>query len=248
MWWSIGMAALGLVLSSPPLHLGGKTGRAQHLKRLELSPTAEDALRLAQGLGRERHVRDALMWLRRAQARGAHPLRVALVRADVFRDAGRPAEAASAYLEVIEQAPHNPHAHLALWALLRDARWPEAVDRARLRAVVVAAGYALGEAPARPRATEAAREQVAAGETALRAGDFQAAVARFEAAVALDDDLAEAFHGLGEAWLRLGQRERAAAAWRIFLMLSPRDTRQRRMVQRAVDDVERHRGLAAPSR
>lgn len=243
MWWSIGTAALALVLSSPPLRLGGKTGRAQHLKALEIRSSAEAALRLAQGLGRERHLRDALMWLRRARARGAHPLRVALVRADVFQDVERPAQAASAYLEVIEQAPDNPHAHLQLWWLMRDARWPGGVDRARLRAALVKAGYHLGPEPARPRERDTAKARVTKGRAALRRGAFGEAAALFEAAIQHDDDYAEAFHGLGEARLRAGERTRAAAAWRIFLALTERDTRRRRAVQRAVDDVARHRGL-----
>ncbi len=233
--------------ASPPLHLGGKIGRAQHLTRLERSAgdDAESALRLAQGLGAERHLRDALMWLRRAEARGAHPLRVVLVRAEILQSAGRPGEAASAWLEAIEAAPHNAHAHLSLWRLLRDVRLPDGLDRSRLRKAVVAAGYHIGVAPSRPRDRPAAQALVARGAEAMKAGRFGAAIELFEAAIDLDDDLESAFYGLGAARERQGDRPRAAAAWRIFLSLATRDTRQRRQAQRAVDDDERHRGLAA---
>ena len=237
-------------LLAVPVFAGGTTGFAAHVAQLEEAAARSPgdpapALRLAQGLGSRGELEVALGWCAEAAARGADALQVRIVRADAYAVAGRREEAVRAYYEVVVAAPRQAYAHLRLWALLRrTADLPPALDARRLKTELTARGYLSPSGPEGAPAPGLAQSLSERGEAALRAGRFRAAAEAFEEAITADDGRAGAWRGLGEARSRLRQEDAAIAAYRLFLFLEARETRDTRQARRIVHDAERRRGLA----
>ena len=223
--------------------LGGDAGFEAHAARLEAVGDAESALRLAQGYGARKQLESALRWAATAAERGAHPLRVHLVRGDAYLQVERWEFAIREYYEVVTAAPENGYALVRLWQCFHQADLlPDVLDAGRLRAELRKGGLYLPESPARPPNGALARQLRAAGEKALLAGRFREAVDKLHAALAQDDRDSAAYHALGRAHERLGQRHLAVGAYRLFLELSTREDRATRDARRFVDAEERRKG------
>ncbi len=229
-------------------------GWKTHVARLEALAAAhpgdaEVALRLAGGHAARGVESAALRWAEEAARRGAHPLRVHLVRGDALLAAGRLEEAVREYFEVVQAAPHQGYAHLKLWQALARAApgaLPPTVDVPRLRVLLERAGYHLPADRATPE-PGAAAVHTARGLEAARAGRFADAVDAFNSALRHDPLYADAHRGLGVALAALGRAEAALGAYRVYLSLATLETYETRRVQRLLDDAERRRGLGPPA-
>jgi tetratricopeptide (TPR) repeat protein len=226
-------------------------GWRAHIATLEAQAEANprDAatpLRLAGGFAARGLPDDALKWAAVAEARGANPLQVRLVRGDACLQAGRLEDAVREYFEVVDAAPDNAYAHVQLWRALSQAdpaKLPAALDLARVRAVLVQGGYHLPTKVTRPARTAEAEADARRGFESVRAGRFQEALERFDAALSQDVAFAEAHRGIGIALAALDRPAAALGAYRLYLALTPRETQETRRLKRLVDDAERRRGL-----
>ncbi len=249
--WLVGLAVtLSVTLPGPDM-LGGEAGFEAHIAALKAAADArpddpEVALRLAQGLGAHGRYDEALTWLKAAGERGAHPLRRELVAGDVHLAAERYEFALRSYFEVASAAPENGYAHLRMWRVLREADiLPPNVDKARLETYLRDAGYHVPGRRLRPPRTPMARQLAERAYDALRQGQFTEALEGFTAALSNDDGHPPAYRGMGIAYARMGKAAQARAAYRIYLFLVDRETRETREVRRLLSDAARRRGLAA---
>jgi tetratricopeptide (TPR) repeat protein len=223
--------------------LGGTAGFEAHAERLAAAPDAQSALRLAQGLGARGKLAQALEWSKTAAQRGAHPLRVHLVRGDAYLHSQRWELAIREFYEVVSQAPANGYALVRLWRCFHEADvLPDILDAARLRSELRKGGLYLPEAPTRPPNRALAGKLRSAGKAAILAGRFRDAIGKLHAALAQDDKDPAAYLALGTAHERMGQPALAVGAYRLFLELADRESRATRDARRFVDGVERRRG------
>ncbi len=238
---------LTIALLAPPSLLGGEAGFEAHAARLARVGDAQSALRLAQGYGARDKLDEALRWAKRAAERGAHPLRVHLVRGDAYLKAQRFEFAIREFYEVVSQAPDNGYAQMRLRRCfgLADVL-PDTIDAQRLRVELRKGGLYLPETPVRPPDVALGAQLREAGTKALRAGRFNEAVEKLRAALAQNERDAQAYLALAKAHQRLGQRRLAVGSYRLFIELAPRATRDTRDAHRLIEREERRRGLAAP--
>lgn len=238
---------LTIALLAPAELLGGEAGFEAHAAALAADGGPEAALRLAQGYGARGRLEEALRWAKRAAEGGAHPLRVHIVRGDAYLRAQRFEFAIREFYEVVTGAPDNGYAQVSLWRCFRQADvLPDMLDAARLRAELRKGGLYLPEAPARPPNVSLGAQLRDAGVAALRAGRFREAVEKLQAALAQNDHDEKAYLALAKAHERLGQQRLAVGAYRLFVELAPRETRDTRDAHRLMEREERRRGLAAP--
>ncbi len=236
---------LALVLAAPPL--GGVEGFNAHVERLVATGDAHGALRLAQGFAVRGEVDRAVRWAGIARERGAHPVRVHLVRGTAYLATERYEFALREFFEALVAAPENGHAQVQLWRCLREVDvLPDIVDRERLRRQLVDAGFYLPNTPARPIDPIVATRLRKRAFAALHAGHPRAALETFRAAIAKNDTHPESYRGLGRAYEALGQQRKAVGGMRLFLALEGRETRATRHVRRFVYAEERRRGLTLP--
>lgn len=201
-------------------------------------------LRLAQVYGARGVLEPALRWAGEAARRGAHPLRIHLLRGDAYLAARQPHDALREYFEVAVSAPSNAYAQVQVWRCLRLAPQVKGVDTERIRAVLDERGLVIPARLARPADPAAAAERSERGTAALHAGRLQEAEEAFRAALAYDEGLADAHRGLALVFTALGQQERALGAWRVFVELAPANHRETRLARQRLDDAERRRGLS----
>lgn len=247
--WPMLTVSIALFLG-PGTPLGGDLGFEEHVQALQAAADArsddpEPALRLAQGYGFRGETKQALRWLKVARERGVDPLRGQMVEGDIYLGAENYEFALRAYFEVATVAPHNGHAHLQLWRVLRGADiLPPNVDQARLRRTLREAGYFIPDRRVSKPDRRMARQLSDRAYTALKAGKFQEAESGFEAALTSDDRYAAAYRGLGITFARQQQPDRALAAYRLYLLMTDRDDRDTRQARRILSDAARRRGLA----
>ncbi|MCA9538872.1 MAG: hypothetical protein KC620_08285 [Myxococcales bacterium] len=245
---------LWAALWAGPGHLGGAEGWQAHIEALSAAAEAREddpapALRLAQGLGERGKLDDALRWATVAAERGADPLRVHLVRGDAYLASERYEPALREFYEVVAAAPDNGHAQVQLWRTLHDADiLPPNVDKARLQDELRKAGYFIPAQRQRTPDEGGARHLTEGAYVTLSEGHFREAVDGFTAALNHHDRWPEAWRGLGIAYARLNLLPQSIGAWRIYLMIVDRDTRETRQVRRLIADAERRRGLEVERR
>ncbi|MDY0061217.1 MAG: hypothetical protein RBU45_15520 [Myxococcota bacterium] len=183
-------------------------------------------------------------YCRRAQDRGAHPAQVYSLLGEHYLRLNRLPPALENLQRAIELAPRSAAIHLQLWrTLLQLQRLPVRDDPPSpvvLRQVVgllSARGYYVplplrqaGDALGGDLAT--ARSYLAQAYGALRMNNLREALLGFQAAVDASPTLADAYRGMGIVLARVGQAERAFAAYNLFLSLEPEATRE-------VEEVER---------
>ncbi len=223
--------------------LGGQAGFEAHATRLAGREDAEATVRLAQGYGARGRLQEALRWAVKARERGAHSLRIHLVRGDAYLAAERFEFAIREYYEVVAQAPLNGYAQVRLWRCLRRADvLPDVLDAGRLRGELRKGGLYLPDAPSRPPDAVLARSLREAGEASLLEGRAREAVSKLHAALAQDDGDPLAYLALARAQEQVGEPLLAAGAYRLFLELAPTETRTTRDARRFLVGQERRRG------
>lgn len=228
------------------VELGHTDTLKAHLENLRPAGkvNAEAAINLALGHARLGDYKLAHSWLTRAVELGAEPLRVQLLRADLYTRDLKWDSAFSAWFEVMEAAPHNPYAPFMLWTLLREREAPKGFDVRRVREALVERGFHIEPSPARPPDRERARTLREEGDAALKAARFGEAADLFRAAIAAADDEAASYLLLARAYDRLKAPERAVNTLRLYLLFELRENRDRRLAQQRVDEAERTLGLA----
>jgi tetratricopeptide (TPR) repeat protein len=232
------------------VELGSTETLKAHLENLRPAGkvNAEAAINLALGHSRLGDFKLAHNWLTRAVDLGAEPLRIKMLRADFYTRDLKWELAFSAWFDLMEAAPENPHAPFVLWTLLREREAPSGFDVRRVREALVALGFHLEPSPARPPDRPQAQLLREQGDLALKAGRFGEAADLFRASIAAADDEAQSYLLLSKTYDRLKQPERAVNTLRLYLHLEIRENRDRRTAQQRVDEAERSLGLALEKR
>ncbi|MFN3199339.1 MAG: hypothetical protein ACE366_13130 [Bradymonadia bacterium] len=247
------LCLIGLLARPPLIAAPDEAGWRQHVAQLEEqalrapdSPAAP--MRLAAGFARRRRVAEALEWASEAARRGAHPLRLALIRGDAFFFANRFEEAAAEYFEVASTSKTNTHAHAQLWQCLRavpQSQLGRTIDVLTARELLLEAGLFVPDEFTWPVQPDMARAAITEGHKALGMQRPREAVAHFQKAIKADGTHPEAFKGMAMALSQLGEKRQALGAWQLFLGLNPDDNREIRQIRRRLIDEERRRGLKA---
>lgn len=205
-------------------------------------------LRLAEAysqIGDTGHVEE---YCRRARDRGAPPAQVHALLGEHYLRLTRFGLALDNLMRALELSPASPAIHVLLWRTLLGYRrlpgQPEPLNPVVLQqamGLLAARGYYVplsfrqtgslfAEDPA------SARSYLAQGYEALRGAALREALLGFQAAADSSPTLADAYRGMGIVLARLGQTERAFAAYHLFLALEPERTRDVEEVEQIILD------------
>jgi tetratricopeptide (TPR) repeat protein len=222
-----------------------------HVMSLErrVSRNADDAALMTRLTAAYVHIADvrrALPALERLADLRVPPVRLALLRGDLFMRAGDFDQAARAYLDALGRAPRQTHALVQLWRLLLRVTLEEVevgFDREAVTETLTAAGLYFPESyrASANGPDQAARLVDRAGALLLRDRPEEASV-QLMRAIDLDPGNAEAFAGLVRAHRAMNDPESALGAALVYLLLAPDAPdapRMRELVGRVLEQTRR---------
>ncbi|MBH24262.1 MAG: hypothetical protein CMH57_07395 [Myxococcales bacterium] len=180
-------------------------------------------MRLAQAHARLGDEEAVMRNTREAVRLGGNRLAADLLIADFYSEQERFGEAIRIYLKVISASPRQTHALTQAWLLMQRARLVQLdlpIDKAELERKLNAQGFFIASgSPESDSATSKAR--VKEGNQYLNAGDIRNAIASYEEAASFDPWNADSYRGMGIAYARNGNFEKALGAYHLFIALAP---------------------------
>jgi tetratricopeptide (TPR) repeat protein len=182
-------------------------------------------MRAAQAWAQLGQTDQVLRYTQEAVRLGGSPLAADILVADHLTTLGRSQEAMERYLRVLDSSPRQAHTLTRLWLILQTARGGNErlpnMDSAAAR--LNNAGYYLSDRP-QPPDEGAARQRIALGNQRLNNNDIIGAVGAYKEAADLDPWNPDLYRGMGIAYARTGDFDRAVGAYHLYMALAPPDT------------------------
>jgi tetratricopeptide (TPR) repeat protein len=227
--------ALGLALVSSGA-LGQEPVEAERIKwqrQIAYLQTLVDAepslpqhyMRMAQAYAQLGDSDQVLRYTQEAVRLGGNALAADLLVADHLATAGRPEEAAARYMRVLDTSPRQAHALTRLWFIFQGMRADRRPlpDQARALGRLNNAGYYFSERPSLGDG-EGARQRIEVGNQNLNNNNIIGAIGAYKEASDMDPWNPDTYRGLGIAYARTNDFDRAVGAYHLYIALAPPNT------------------------
>ncbi len=183
-------------------------------------------MRMAQAYAQLGSTDNVLRYTQEAVRLGGNPLAADILVADHLEAQGRHEEAMASYMRVLDSSPRQAHTLNRIWLIIQSARGasrraPAGAADALTR--LNNAGYFIAP-EGTPLNDAASRERIQTGNQRLNNGDVAGAINDYKDAARQDPWNPDAYRGMGIAYARTGDVDRAVGAYNLYIALAPPGT------------------------